>query len=516
MGPVIFTRPTFSTVVTSETYNGYVQGSSGPSPAMTTRNEMEIFNDPDLTKPYHPVSMTAKSKFSARITHAMLPPKLKMPTTVKKYDGTTDPDDHMFDFDGAACVEQWPMPAWCFMFAQTLTGAARVWFDALNEGEINDFEEFQRLFLQNFSQQRHYFKEITKAHNIRRKDGESLDSFIDRFNRESMQISGVVNQLRISGFCHGVRNNQLVEKLHENLPKTMGVLMERARAFARGKNACNPAPESDHKMSSWKKNGGSVFDKTPSGGRGRPHPYSRNDRPQRGRSSGSRFYNLSDLSKTPSEILSAEGANFPAPPKLRNPGDQNSKKYCDYHHARGHNTDDCWSLNQEIEKGSGKLSHLVKEVKEGKSSGSSADNPNNQLAICIIRKVDNQGIKRSNHHMAAWMQQPIAFPPITPREIKDGPIIVSAIIAGHKVRRIYVDSGSATKIMYQQYFQQLAPQTKAKLIQVSMPLVSFSGEVVQPIGQITLPTTVGAGNLVRTVNLTYLVMGARSVHNVIL
>ncbi|KAL9997752.1 hypothetical protein Hdeb2414_s0600g00922521 [Helianthus debilis subsp. tardiflorus] len=117
---------------------------SGPSPAIMIRSapQLEVVNDPDLTKPYHPVSMTAKSKFSARITHAKLPPKLKMPTTVKKYDGTTDPDDHMFDFDGAARVEQWPMPAWCFMFAQTLTGVARVWFDALSEGEINDFEEF--------------------------------------------------------------------------------------------------------------------------------------------------------------------------------------------------------------------------------------------------------------------------------------------------------------------------------------------------------------------------------------
>ncbi|XP_021996104.1 uncharacterized protein LOC110893299 [Helianthus annuus] len=347
------------------------------------------------------------------------------------------------------------MPAWCFMFAQTLTGVARVLFDALNEGEINDFEEFRRLFLPNLSQQRHYSKEITEVHNIRRKDGESLDSFIDRFNRESMQISGVVDQPRISGFCHGVRNNQLVEKLHENLPK---------------KWKC-----------SWSE-------------------------PER------------LLAKKRLEILSAEGANFPTPPKLRNPGDKNSKKYCDYHHARGHNTDDCWSLKQEIEKAvrSGKLSHLVKEVKEGKSSGNSVDNPNNQSVICMIRKMNSQGIKRTSHHMAAWMHQPIAFPPMAPGEVKDGPIIVSAVIAGHKVQRIYVDSGSASEIMYQQCFQQLAPQTKAKLIQVSMPLVSFSGEVVQPIGQITLPTTLGTESLARTVNLTYLVVGARSVHNVIL
>ncbi|XP_021985756.1 uncharacterized protein LOC110881939 [Helianthus annuus] len=339
MGPMAFAAPIFSTIVTATEgiyYNYFVQGSMGPSPAVMIHSDpqLAIASDSELTKPYHPVLMMAKSKFSARIVHAKLPPKLKMPSTVKKYDGTTDPDDHMFEFDGAARVKQWLMSAWCFMFAYTLTGATLVWFDALNKGEINDFEELRRLFLQNFSHQRDYSKEITEVHNIRRWDEESLDSFIDSFNRESMQISGVVDQLRVSGFCHGVRNNQLVEKLHKNLPKMMEVLIERARAFARGKNACSSMTEPEQRMSSWKKNGGSVFDKPPVGNRGRMHPYKRNDRAPRGRGANPRFYNLSYLLKTPSEILVTDGASFRTPPKLRTTGDKNSIKYCHYHQQK--------------------------------------------------------------------------------------------------------------------------------------------------------------------------------------
>lgn len=49
-----------------------------------------------------------------------------------------------------------------------------------------------------------------------------------------------------------------------------------------------------------------------------------------------------------------------------------------------------------------------------------------------------------------------------------------------------------------------------------MPLVSFSGEIIQPMGRITLPVTLGAEGRSRTEMLTFLVVGAHSVHNVIL
>lgn len=68
-----------------------------------------------------------------------------------------------------------------------------------------------------------------------------------RFNKESMQISGVVDELRVSGFCHEVQHNMLVEKLHEDLPLTMGILMDQANTFIQVRNICtNMGGENTH------------------------------------------------------------------------------------------------------------------------------------------------------------------------------------------------------------------------------------------------------------------------------
>nr|GEU46581.1 reverse transcriptase domain-containing protein [Tanacetum cinerariifolium] len=47
-------------------------------------------------------------------------PEYKMPTNIKLYDGTTDPEDHLSRFASAANSEEWFIPIWCRMFQQAL------------------------------------------------------------------------------------------------------------------------------------------------------------------------------------------------------------------------------------------------------------------------------------------------------------------------------------------------------------------------------------------------------------
>jgi hypothetical protein len=101
-----------------------------------------------------------------------------MPTTVRKYEDLTDPEDHLFDFYNAARIEQWSEAIWCHMFVQSLTGIARVWFDALPVGGIGNFEDLRAKFLRQFNQQKRCMKETTEIHNIRRKDTESVEDFV--------------------------------------------------------------------------------------------------------------------------------------------------------------------------------------------------------------------------------------------------------------------------------------------------------------------------------------------------
>ncbi|XP_022040680.1 uncharacterized protein LOC110943238 [Helianthus annuus] len=360
--------------------------------------------------PYHPTSMTSQLKFTLRIVNAPLPAKLKMPPTLKFYDGTSDPDDHMFAFAGATKVEQWPMPAWCHMFAQTLTGSARVWFDGLQEGSIDHFEDFRRMFLQNFCQQRRCKKDITEVHHIKRRDGESVEDFIGRFNKWGSGPSPCFRVLSRSSKQSACR------EAPRRPPKNQGAKNAKART------------------TSWRWNTSPPKDRNSNWNRSR-RQYQKSDRSSF-QTRNICFNTFSELTKSPSEILSTETTRFPTPSKQRPISDKHSKNYCEYHRDKGHTTDECWVLKQEIEKAvrSGKLSHLIKEVKDGKKSATAPDNPNTEAGINMIRSTEPRGIKRSNQRMAAWMHQPTYFPPIDPDDARDGPITISAVIVGHLVR----------------------------------------------------------------------------------
>jgi hypothetical protein len=45
---------------------------------------------------------------------------------VSKYEGASDPDDHLNAFIAAGGVEGWKLPVWCHMFVQTLVGPPRL------------------------------------------------------------------------------------------------------------------------------------------------------------------------------------------------------------------------------------------------------------------------------------------------------------------------------------------------------------------------------------------------------
>nr|GEU92112.1 reverse transcriptase domain-containing protein [Tanacetum cinerariifolium] len=75
------------------------------------------------------------------------------------------------------------------------------------------------------------------------------------------------------------------------------------------------------------------------------------------------------LTKTPKEILVAEANKFQPPPPMVTPVEKrNGNKFCDFHNDKGHSTDECMQLKKQIEElvRAEKLSHLIKEIKQGR------------------------------------------------------------------------------------------------------------------------------------------------------
>nr|GEW25775.1 NAD(P)-binding domain-containing protein [Tanacetum cinerariifolium] len=141
-------------------------------------------NEEDLVVPctYEDVDL-----FTPRICNFKSSQKTRMPNNVKTYDGTGDPKDHLKIFQAVA-------------------------------------------------QQKKYVKDSVEIHNIKQRDGETIEEFMEHFKIKTGRIKGAPKCMRIFEFMHGVNNPELTKRLNEHVPKTVEEMMTATTAFIRGKS----------------------------------------------------------------------------------------------------------------------------------------------------------------------------------------------------------------------------------------------------------------------------------------
>ncbi|GJS40453.1 reverse transcriptase domain-containing protein [Tanacetum coccineum] len=229
-----------------------------------------------------------------------------MPSHIKTYDGSEDPEDHLKIFQTAAKTKRWAMPTWCHMFNSTLTGNARVWFDDLPPESIDSYDDLKKVFLKNYLQQKKCIKDPIEIHNIKQREGESTEYFVKRYKLESKDVKGAPECMRISGFVHGITNPKLIKRLHDKILKIVDEMMRVTTSFLRGEVA---ASSHDRKKTFplWKQHEGNQKQNFKKGG-------FRNQ--QRSERKQDRF---SLLTKTPKEIFALDKGKFKAMPPMTTP-----------------------------------------------------------------------------------------------------------------------------------------------------------------------------------------------------
>ncbi|XP_035845188.1 uncharacterized protein LOC118491476 [Helianthus annuus] len=187
----------------------------------------------DYTLSYRPEDMAENSKFIPEIACAAID-KTKLPHNVGKYNGLTDPDDHLQVFKGAGATGGWNLPTWCHLFAQTFVGAARIWFDNLPAGKIKSWVDFREKFLAHFSQQRRQARDPGDCLNIWRKDYESVEDFITRYNKECLEIGDIPEKMMRAHFMRAVKCDDLVKRIkgRDGGPKDWETFIEAAKTIA--------------------------------------------------------------------------------------------------------------------------------------------------------------------------------------------------------------------------------------------------------------------------------------------
>ncbi|GKB41103.1 reverse transcriptase domain-containing protein [Tanacetum coccineum] len=369
------------------------------------------------------------------------------------------------------------MPTWCHMFNSTLIGAARVWFDELPPESIDRYKGLTTAFLAYFMQQKKYVKDLVEIHNIKQRDGETFEDFMERFKVKTRRIKGAPKCMRITGFMHGVNNPELTKHHNEHVPMTMKEMMTVTTAFIRGetiaasKKKCHSPWKAQNQpkrpVFEWK----SDFRCLSREGRG-----------------SNRF---TPFTRTPKEILAVEAGKFKPPPPVVTPVEKRSNnKFYDFHNDKGHNTDECLQLKKQIKElvRAGKLSHLIKEIKQGRNQTKvekkEAPAKDKSLAIYMVQPWHRATRQKVTQSFACVSE--ITFPPLTSSQGIEGPLIIEAEISGHIIYPMYVDGGSSTEVLYEHCFNRLRPEIKSQMVPTTTPLIGFSGETIWPLGQLRL------------------------------
>ncbi|GJU40674.1 reverse transcriptase domain-containing protein [Tanacetum coccineum] len=68
----------------------------------------------------------------------------------------------------------------------------------------------------------------------------------------------------------------------------------------------------------------------------------------------------------------------------------------------------------------------------------------------------------------------------------EGPMIIEAEIGGDFIYCMYVDGGSSSEIMYEHCSNRFRLEVRSQMVSATTPLVGFSGEIIWPLGQISL------------------------------
>lgn len=299
--------------------------------------------------------------------------------------------------------------------------------------------------MQQFNQQkRHTWDRIEVLH-IRRGENESTEEFISRYNKESLQIAGAGEDLLIAGFLQGVRNDDLIRRLHgkEGLPKMMKEIMDVARIYVRAEKAVKNSqefikkePVKESNKEGWNKSKrfrlASSWVRLENTAQDKKHenvtkPKEENAYNKWQNQNQTKWVNK--LTKTPSEVL-VFGMQFD-PLKPMNPhSKQDPTKYCEFHKDIGHEMDSCFQLQKQIDLTVqlGTLVHLLKEIRDGPAKSQQV-----------------QPMIRAHPWASTQQRMTIAQPRVRP-------IIIDARAAGKWASKILVDTGADVNTMFLKFF----------------------------------------------------------------
>ena len=513
-----------------------------------------------------------ESPFTVEVLRYPLPAKFRMPQ-VEAFDGVKDPVDHLNTYKNQMELHGYQDPVRCRAFTTTLKGPAMAWFNTIPPSTISSFRELSIAFISHFIGVRTYRKPSYHLLTIKQGSPESLKSYVQRFNADSLKIDVPDEKFAITAFIAGlgVQSKDLMFSISKNPQASMAEVLAKAEKYINGEEALLSKRESSstrkEKGATDRRRGRSPKrqgDQRKSPGTERERSLKRRgnlrDRlgpPQsqgRQRYSPQRFTPLTaSVSQVLHEVRNEQFLRWPTQMKS-DPATRDNTKYCEFHRDYGHRTDNCIQLRREIEYliQRGYLRHFISP---GNQAPSQTQNQNQAPAqqppprqtttqhqqplgeIHVIsggfagggesssaRKAHLRSIRSADMgEIQAVSKLPRMDTTITFSDSDlegcqhphDDPLVVRAIVANTTVHRVLVDNGSSDDIVFASAFDKMGIG-REKLEPVNTHLRGFSGEKVLPLGSIQLVLTLGEPPCQATTTTRFLIVDAPSAYNILL
>ncbi|GKV24304.1 hypothetical protein SLEP1_g33931 [Rubroshorea leprosula] len=167
---------------------------------------------------------------NTNITLEPYPASFKIPQ-LETYDGTKDPDDHLYAFYSCMQAQNTSNALMCKIFPSTLRGNAQTWYYNLPLRSISSYIEMASAFAIKFSSRRLIKKTTSKLMQVKQRDGESLKNYMSRFNDAVLEVSSFDQAVGIAAVILGLNHERFRDSLLKHPATTFSEVNDRSLKF---------------------------------------------------------------------------------------------------------------------------------------------------------------------------------------------------------------------------------------------------------------------------------------------
>ncbi|XP_074336267.1 uncharacterized protein LOC141673422 [Apium graveolens] len=141
--------------------------------------------------------------------------------TIKAYNGTENPDNHVKTFSNALLLHPVNDTIKCRAFPQNLPGIAQRWYRHLSLNYMGSFKELSQAFIKQFISGRVHEKSSTSLIGIVQPAKESLKDYLNRFTKEASKVPNLEDKVAMIALQQWTRYEffkmSLAKRPHESM-----------------------------------------------------------------------------------------------------------------------------------------------------------------------------------------------------------------------------------------------------------------------------------------------------------